>query len=90
LAAIREGGVRGRIDGGNGVAHALELLGYRGQFSGVDVAQGLDEPGGQAGTRALDDRIELAQPRSAGAVAELGGGLQTDHFHRELPISCQN
>ena len=54
----------------------------------VAVAQGVGEPGRQADTRPLDDRFELAQPGCAGTITELGGGLQTDHFGRESPVSC--
>ena len=79
--------MRGRIDGRDKVAHALEVLGHRGQFRGVAVAQGLGEPGSKADAWALDDRLELAQPGGARTVPELGGGLQADHFCRELPVS---
>ena len=85
VAAIRDGGVRGRVHRGDEVAHALEVLGHRSQFSGVVITQGLGEPGGKADAWPLDDRFELAQPGCARTVPELGGGLQADHFGRELP-----
>ena len=66
----------------------LEILRYRGQFSRIAVVQGGGEPGRQADTRPLDDRFEFAQPGRAGAISELCGGLQADHFGRESPVSC--
>ena len=65
LGDENKGGPRRRIDGGDEVAHLLEVLRYRSQFSSVTVAKGLGEPGSNANPRALDDRFELAQPARA-------------------------
>ena len=52
----------------------------------VAVAQGGGEPGSKADAWPLDDRLELTQPGRARTVPELGGGLQTHHLRRELPV----
>ena len=62
--------MRGCVEGRNEVAHALEFLRHRGQFSAVAVVQGRGEPGRQADAGPLDDRFQLAQPRRARMVAE--------------------
>jgi hypothetical protein len=63
-----------RIDSGNKIAHALEILRDRGQFNTIAVGRGDREPRCQTNTWALDDPPEFAQPGCAGAVPELGGG----------------
>ena len=79
--------MRGRIHCRYKIAHALEVHGHRGQFGGFAVAQSLGKPGSKADAWALNDRLELTQPWGARTVPELGGGLQADHFCRELPLS---
>ena len=85
MAAVHQCRVGGRVDGGDRIAHLLEFVGDRGEFGGITVAKRFGEPGGQARARPFDDRFEFAQPWRAGAVTELGGGLQTHHLFGESP-----
>ena len=78
----------GRIDRRHKVAHRLEILGHRGQFSRIPVTQCDGETCREADSWPLNDRFEFTQPGRAGAISELCGGLQADHFGRELPTSA--
>jgi hypothetical protein len=57
--------VRGCVEGRNEVAHALEFLRQRGQFSAVAVVQGRGEPGRKTDAGPLDEGFQFAKPRRA-------------------------
>ena len=79
-------GVRGRVDACEQIAHPLEILGYRRQFSGVVVAQCGGESGRQANTRPFDNRFEFLQAGRRRTVAELRRGLQQHHLGCETSV----
>ena len=77
----------GGIDGRDEIAHAARIPLTRRIIQRHRRRESGGEPRRKADTRPLDDRFELAQPRRAGAITELGGGLQAQHFCCESPSS---